>query len=99
MNYLGQPLDGPASPTFRWLSRTPRCCPRRTLEQNVAFGLDFRHQPRLEAHERQERVRQAIASVGLITHLSKLPTQLSGGMAQRVALARCLGAAAESDAA
>lgn len=68
----------------------PTLLPWRTLEQNVAFGLDFRHQPRLEAHERQERVRQAIASVGLITHLSKLPTQLSGGMAQRVALARCL---------
>ena len=89
VNYLGQPLDGP-HPHLSVAFQDPTLLPWRTLEQNVAFGLDFRHQPRLEAHERQERVRQAIASVGLITHLSKLPTQLSGGMAQRVALARCL---------
>lgn len=89
VNYLGQPLDGP-HPHLSVAFQDPTLLPWRTLEQNVAFGLDFRHQPRLEVHERQERVRQAIASVGLITHLSKLPTQLSGGMAQRVALARCL---------
>ena len=63
--------------------------PWLTLERNVAFGLDFKHQPALDARERARRVDLAIEEVGL-SHARQLrPAQLSGGMAQR-ALARCL---------
>ena len=64
--------------------------PWLTLERNVAFGLDFKHQPALDARERARRVDLAIEEVGL-SHARQLrPAQLSGGMAQRTALARCL---------
>jgi len=70
--------------------QNPSLLPWLNLEHNVAFGLDFRHQPHLIRAERQARVDAAIAAVGL-THARRAhPAQLSGGMAQRAALARCL---------
>lgn len=68
----------------------PSLLPWLSLEANVAFGLDFKSQPRLSRDERQARVDAAIAEVGL-SHARRLyPSALSGGMAQRTALARCL---------
>ncbi|MCL2896902.1 ABC transporter ATP-binding protein [Brenneria tiliae] len=87
--YRGEPLNGP-HPHLSVAFQDPTLLPWRTLEQNVAFGLNFRHQPRLSAGERRERIAQAIEAVGLQGHAGKLPAQLSGGMAQRAALARCL---------
>ncbi|QAB00897.1 MULTISPECIES: ABC transporter ATP-binding protein [Agrobacterium tumefaciens complex] len=70
--------------------QNPGLLPWLDLERNVAFGLDFRRQPRLSAGERQTRVDSAIHEVGL-DHARRLrPSALSGGMAQRAALARCL---------
>jgi len=68
----------------------PSLLPWLTLEKNVSFGLDFKHQPRLAAGEKKARVDAAIAAVGLEHARHYYPTQLSGGMAQRTALARCL---------
>ncbi|MEP9378719.1 ABC transporter ATP-binding protein [Aquabacter sp. CN5-332] len=68
----------------------PCLLPWLSLEANVAFGLDFKRQPRLSREERQGRVDAAITEVGL-AHARRLhPSALSGGMAQRTALARCL---------
>lgn len=68
----------------------PALLPWLDVESNVAFGLDFKHQPRLSRAERKQRVDAAILEVGL-DHARRLrPAQLSGGMAQRTALARCL---------
>ncbi|GEO17478.1 ABC transporter ATP-binding protein [Microvirga aerophila] len=70
--------------------QNPGLLPWLTLERNVAFGLDFKRQPLLSREERQIRVDAAIAEVGL-SHARKLhPAALSGGMAQRTAIARCL---------
>jgi NitT/TauT family transport system ATP-binding protein len=70
--------------------QNPGLLPWLTLEKNVAFGLDFKRQPLLSPEERQVRVDAAIAEVGL-SHARKLhPAALSGGMAQRTAIARCL---------
>ncbi|MFZ4833853.1 ABC transporter ATP-binding protein [Rouxiella sp. Mn2063] len=89
VRYQGAVLNTP-HPHLSVAFQDPTLLPWRTLAQNVAFGLNFRHQPSLNAHERQTRVAQAIDAVGLRGHENKLPAQLSGGMAQRVALARCL---------
>jgi len=62
---------------FPWLS----------VQQNVEFGLRERGTPR---SERKERVRLQIASVGLSGFERRYPHELSGGMRQRVALARVL---------
>jgi NitT/TauT family transport system ATP-binding protein len=61
----------------------------RTVEDNVAFGLECRGVPRVE---RRERAREWIGKVGLDVDrdASKYPHQLSGGMRQRVAIARSL---------
>ncbi|WP_142781700.1 ABC transporter ATP-binding protein [Agrobacterium sp. T29] len=70
--------------------QNPGLLPWLDLEGNVAFGLDFRRQPHLSASEREKRVDNAIREVGL-NHARRLrPAALSGGMAQRAALARCL---------
>ncbi|WP_368641990.1 ATP-binding cassette domain-containing protein [Castellaniella ginsengisoli] len=90
----GRPLNGPA-PDVGFVFQDPCLLPWLTLEENVAFGLDFRHQPRLEDALRRQRVRQAIAEVGLTHALTRYPDELSGGMAQRAALARSLARAPE----
>jgi NitT/TauT family transport system ATP-binding protein len=61
----------------------------RTVEDNVAFGLECRGVP---AAERRERARTWIAKVGLNVDRDarKYPGELSGGMRQRVAIARTL---------
>ncbi len=70
--------------------QNPGLLPWLDLEKNVAFGLNFKHQPKLSRTERQARVDEAIQEVGL-EHARRLrPSELSGGMAQRTALARCL---------
>ena len=61
----------------------------RSVEDNVAFGLECRGVP---AAERRERAREWIARVGLDVKrdATKFPSELSGGMRQRVAIARTL---------
>jgi NitT/TauT family transport system ATP-binding protein len=61
----------------------------RTVEDNVAFGLECRG---MSGKERRERAREWIAKVGLNVDrdAQKYPSQLSGGMRQRVAIARTL---------
>lgn len=61
----------------------------RTVEDNVAFGLECRGVP---ARERRERAREWIGKVGLNVKrdATKFPSELSGGMRQRVAIARTL---------
>jgi ABC-type nitrate/sulfonate/bicarbonate transport system ATPase subunit len=61
----------------------------RTVEDNVAFGLECRGVP---GAERRERAREWIGKVGLDVKRDahKYPSQLSGGMRQRVAIARTL---------
>jgi NitT/TauT family transport system ATP-binding protein len=70
--------------------QNPGLLPWLDLERNVAFGLDFKRQPQLTAAERQKRVDTAIIEVGLDHARGLRPAALSGGMAQRAALARCL---------
>ncbi|MCE5989070.1 ABC transporter ATP-binding protein [Pseudomonas sp. 5FOS] len=85
----GQPLQGP-HPRLAVAFQDPSLLPWLSLEKNVAFGLDFARQPKLAAAERRARIDHAIAAVGLAHARGQYPAQLSGGMAQRTALARCL---------
>jgi glycine betaine/proline transport system ATP-binding protein len=61
--------------------------PHRQVIDNVAFGLEVRGERRDARHA---RAREMIELVGLQGHAESYPDQLSGGMQQRVGLARAL---------
>lgn len=61
--------------------------PHRNVVENVAFGLKLRGIP---VQDRMEKARHAIVRVGLEGWENYYPSQLSGGMRQRVGIARAL---------
>jgi NitT/TauT family transport system ATP-binding protein len=61
--------------------------PWRNVHDNVSLALEAAHVPRRERHDRIESM---LELVGLKDHARKFPAQLSGGMQQRVQIARCL---------
>ncbi|MEE2041726.1 glycine betaine/L-proline ABC transporter ATP-binding protein [Nocardiopsis sp. CT-R113] len=63
--------------------------PHRTVLENAAYGLELRGIPRAE---RSRKAQETLGLVGLGGWEDKLPEQLSGGMQQRVGLARALAA-------
>lgn len=66
--------------------------PHRTVLANVAYGLEVRGEPRAA---REAAARQWIETVGLAGYAHAWPHQLSGGMQQRVGLARALATGAD----
>jgi glycine betaine/proline transport system ATP-binding protein len=63
--------------------------PHRTVLENVAFGLEMQG---INARRRLQRAREVLKIVGLEGWEDHYPSQLSGGMQQRVGLARALAA-------
>jgi glycine betaine/proline transport system ATP-binding protein len=61
--------------------------PQRSVLGNVEFGLEI---SRVAPEERREKARAALELVGLAGYEQSLPEELSGGMQQRVGLARAL---------
>ena len=61
--------------------------PWRNVHDNIAFGLETAGMP---VNEREERIKHYIELVGLKGFEKSFPHQLSGGMRQRVGIARAL---------
>lgn len=61
--------------------------PWRTVQGNIALALEAAQVPALQ---RPARIAKVLATVGLSAHAARFPAQLSGGMQQRVQIARCL---------
>jgi glycine betaine/proline transport system ATP-binding protein len=66
--------------------------PHKTVADNVGYGLKVRG---VKAKERRERAEAALEQVGLKSHADSYPDELSGGMQQRVGLARGLASGQE----
>ncbi|BAN75084.1 MULTISPECIES: quaternary amine ABC transporter ATP-binding protein [Lacticaseibacillus] len=66
--------------------------PNRTVLQNAAFGLEIQG---MDKDERETKANKALDLVGLNGFADQYPDQLSGGMQQRVGLARALASDAE----
>jgi NitT/TauT family transport system ATP-binding protein len=82
----GERVEGP-HPKMTMVFQVPSVFPWRTAQANVEFGLELcRVSPRI----RRQRARQALHLVGLQGFEDKYPSQLSGGMNQRLAIARAL---------
>jgi NitT/TauT family transport system ATP-binding protein len=82
----GRELDG-VPPRVGYMLQKDLLFPWRTAIANVALGLQVK---RLGRRERRERSRQLLERLGLGQFADFYPSSLSGGMRQRVALARTL---------
>jgi len=60
-----------------------------TVRQNLAFTLK-RHEKKLTDEEVEKEIIEVLESVGLVEAIDKMPSELSGGMRKRIALARTL---------
>lgn len=67
--------------------------PWLTVEGNIAFGMRYRSD--LSAGERADRVQHYLRLIGLEDFASSFPNRISGGMRQRVAIARSLAAGSD----
>ncbi|AZV61596.1 quaternary amine ABC transporter ATP-binding protein [Peribacillus frigoritolerans] len=61
--------------------------PHKTILENAEFGLEIQ---KVDPAKRHENAMKALEAVGLKGYENQLPSQLSGGMQQRVGLARAL---------
>ena len=84
--FFGDPIAGP-SPERSLIFQETSLFPWLSVWQNVSFGLSIRG---VGITERREIARQALQRVGLTEAIDKRPDELSGGMRQRVAVARAL---------
>jgi glycine betaine/proline transport system ATP-binding protein len=96
----GEELAGCSAATLRRIRRDKVAMvfqhfalfPHMSVADNVGYGLKIKG---VGASERRRRAEAALAQVGLAAYADSLPAELSGGMQQRVGLARGLATDAE----
>lgn len=87
----GRPVTGPG-PERAFVFQDFALMPWATVLRNAAFGLELKG---VAQAEREDRARHYVAEVGLAGFEDKYPHELSGGMRQRVGLARALAVDAD----
>lgn len=88
MRMNGRPVVGPpAGAALVFQNYGDVLLPWRTAEKNIALAVEQRS---LSRQQRRARVLDALETVGLSGHREHYPWQMSGGMQQRVQIARAL---------
>lgn len=88
---FGEPVAGP-NPKVGYMLQQDYLFPWRTIWENSLIGLELL---RRRTRENEAYTLHLLEEMGLAEHRGKLPSQLSGGMRQRVALVRTLTAEPE----
>jgi NitT/TauT family transport system ATP-binding protein len=83
----GEPLKGKVDPHMAMVFQSFGLFPWLTVVENVEFGLESNHIPK---EERRKKSLNIIQEVGLEGFENAYPRELSGGMKQRVGIARAL---------
>ena len=84
----GLPVRGPSrEAAFVFQDYGRALLPWRTVQGNISLALEAADVP---PADRPARIARVLDTVGLAAHADKFPAQLSGGMQQRVQIARCL---------
>ncbi len=83
----GNEVKGPMPENIAVAFQEPGLLPWRNVQNNVELGLEARKVPK---EKRKEISKKYIELVGLLGFENSYPHQLSGGMKQRAAIARCL---------
>ena len=81
----GNPIEGP-DPSRGMVFQKATLFPWLTVEKNISFSLRMQR----KTEQMEERVNRMLRLIGLEEFRNDYPAQLSGGMAQRVALVRSL---------
>ncbi len=84
----GTPEQARLDRSYGYVFQAPALYPWRNVRRNVELPLEIMGLPKTE---RQERSARALETVGLDGFEGKFPWQLSGGMQQRVSIARAMG--------
>jgi len=87
VEFEGRRIEGQIPPGVGVVFQEDACFPWLSVEANVAFGL---RKVDLPADEKRRRVRDGLGLMGLADFAASYPAQLSGGMRQRVCIARTL---------
>ncbi len=82
----GNPIVGPC-PRMAMIFQEYSLYPWKTVIDNIAFGLEVKG---VEKEGRRKKARELLELVGLCDFANNYPYELSGGMRQRVAVARAL---------
>ena len=88
VTFAGAPVTGPrrdVAIVFQDYSKA--LLPWRTAAGNIALAMEAMGTPR---RERADRIAALLKRVGLPDHADKFPSEMSGGMQQRLQIARCL---------
>jgi NitT/TauT family transport system ATP-binding protein len=85
--FEGKPIAGRIPDGIGVVFQEDASFPWLTVRGNIAFGL---RRMKIAAAEKTKRVEQALAMMGLVPFAESYPAQLSGGMRQRVCIARTL---------
>jgi NitT/TauT family transport system ATP-binding protein len=85
--FEGKPIRGQIPDGVGVVFQEDACFPWLTVSDNIAFGL---RRARVSKEERRARIEGALVMMGLTAFADSYPAQLSGGMRQRVCIARTL---------